>query len=115
MKKLIRSGLFMTEHIRIHSQLGLRTVRLAAEIFCRLFDINWLFQDVIVTCGIAKGKKEAKRRCAEAMVLKVSDLPPAPPLHLQPQFQMQMRGHMIMIYNNDNIIIVIIIIIIENK
>ena len=79
------------------------------------FDINWLFQDVIVTCGIAKGKKEAKRRCAEAMVLKVSDLPPAPPLHLQPQFQMQMRGHMIMIYNNDNIIIVIIIIIIENK
>ena len=62
-----------------------------------------------MTCGIAKGKKEAKRRCAEAMVLKVSDLPPAPPLHLQPQFQMQMRGHMIMIYNNDNIIIVIII------
>ena len=29
-------------------------------------------EDVIVTCGIAKGKKEAKRRCCEAMVLKVS-------------------------------------------
>ena len=51
-------------------------------------------EDVVVTCGIAKGKKEAKRRCCEAMVLKVSDLPPAPPLHMQPQFQMQMRGFM---------------------
>jgi len=51
-------------------------------------------EDVIVTCGIAKGKKEAKRRCCEAMVLKVSDLPQAPPLHMQPQFQMQMRGFM---------------------
>ena len=49
---------------------------------------------MIVTCGIAKGKKEAKRRCCEAMVLKMSDLPPAPPLHMQPQFQMQMRGMM---------------------
>ena len=29
-------------------------------------------EDVVVTCGIAKGKKEAKRRCCEAMVLKVS-------------------------------------------
>merc|ERR1719336_1855019 len=51
-------------------------------------------EDVVVTCGIAKGKREAKRRCCEAMVLKVSDLPPAPPLHMQPQFQMQMRGFM---------------------
>ena len=29
-------------------------------------------EDVVVTCGIAKGKREAKRRCCEAMVLKVS-------------------------------------------
>jgi Double-stranded RNA binding motif len=36
--------------------------------------------DVIVTAGIAKGKREAKRRCCEAMVLKLDDLPPAPPL-----------------------------------
>ena len=28
-------------------------------------------EDVVVTCGIAKGKREAKRRCCEAMVLKV--------------------------------------------
>jgi len=46
--------------------------------------------DVLVSCGIAKGKKEAKRRCCEAMVLKISDLPPAPPMHMQPHFQMQM-------------------------
>lgn len=37
-------------------------------------------EDVIVTCGIAKGKKDAKRRCCEAMVLKLSDLPPPPPM-----------------------------------
>ena len=36
--------------------------------------------DIIVTAGIAKGKREAKRRCCEAMVLKLDDLPPAPPL-----------------------------------
>ena len=48
-------------------------------------------EDVIVTCGIAKGKKEAKRRCCEAMVLKMSDLPPPPPMHMQPGFQ-GMRG-----------------------
>lgn len=42
----------------------------------------------LVTAGIAKSKKEAKRRCCEAMVLKIDDLPPAPPLHLQPH----MRG-----------------------
>ena len=29
-------------------------------------------EEILVTAGIAKGKKEAKRRCAEAMVLKVS-------------------------------------------
>jgi len=44
--------------------------------------------DVLVTAGIAKGKRECKRRCCDAMVLKMSDLPPAPPLHVQ----MQMRG-----------------------
>lgn len=43
--------------------------------------------DVIVTAGIAKGKREAKRRCCEAMVLKLDDLPPAPPLPPQ-----MMRG-----------------------
>jgi len=40
--------------------------------------------EVIVTAGIAKSKKDAKKRCCEAMVLKIDDLPPAPPLHLQP-------------------------------
>lgn len=44
--------------------------------------------DVLVACGIAKGKREGKRRCCDVMVLKMSDLPPAPPLHVQ----MQMRG-----------------------
>jgi len=36
--------------------------------------------DVLVTAGIAKGKRECKRRCCDAMVLKLDDLPPAPPL-----------------------------------
>lgn len=40
--------------------------------------------EVTVTAGIAKSKKDAKRRCCEAMVLKIDDLPPAPPLHMQP-------------------------------
>jgi hypothetical protein len=39
---------------------------------------------VTVTAGIAKSKKDAKKRCCEAMVLKIDDLPPAPPLHMQP-------------------------------
>jgi len=43
----------------------------------------------LVTAGIAKSKKDAKRRCCEAMVLKLDDLPPAPPLHMQPHM---MRG-----------------------
>jgi len=38
--------------------------------------------DVLVTAGIARGKREAKRRCCEAMVLKLDDLPPAPPMHV---------------------------------
>jgi len=42
----------------------------------------------LVTAGIAKSKKDSKRRCCEAMVLKIDDLPPAPPLHMQPH----MRG-----------------------
>lgn len=41
-------------------------------------------EDVTVTAGIAKSKKDAKKRCCEAMVLKLDDLPPAPPLHMQP-------------------------------
>ena len=32
------------------------------------------FDQLQVSCGIAKGKKEAKRRCCEAMVLKVSPI-----------------------------------------
>jgi len=44
--------------------------------------------DVLVTAGIARGKREAKRRCCEAMVLKLDDLPPAPPLG----GNMMMRG-----------------------
>jgi len=52
-------------------------------------------EEILVTAGIAKGKKEAKRRCAEAMVLKVDDLPPPLPPHLQPHnpyYQMMFRG-----------------------
>lgn len=41
-------------------------------------------EEVTVTAGIAKSKKDAKKRCCEAMVLKLDDLPPAPPLHMQP-------------------------------
>eukprot|EP00092_Neocalanus_flemingeri_P007884 GFUD01008510.1.p1 GENE.GFUD01008510.1~~GFUD01008510.1.p1 ORF type:complete len:594 (-),score=190.10 GFUD01008510.1:973-2754(-) len=41
-------------------------------------------EDVTVTAGIAKSKKDAKKRCCEAMVLKLDDLPAAPPLHMQP-------------------------------
>ena len=48
-------------------------------------------ENVIVTCGIAKGKKDAKRRCCEAMVLKLDDLPPAPPMH-QMQFMNNRSG-----------------------
>jgi len=40
--------------------------------------------EVTVTAGIAKSKKDAKKRCCEAMVLKLDDLPQAPPLHMQP-------------------------------
>ena len=34
--------------------------------------------DVIVTAGIAKNKKDAKKRCSDAMVLKIADLPAVP-------------------------------------
>ena len=36
----------------------------------------------IVTAGIAKTKKDAKRLCCDAMVLKLDELAPAPPLHM---------------------------------
>ena len=47
--------------------------------------------DVLVTCGIARGKKEAKRRCCDAMVLKLDDLPPAPPLPMPMMHRGMMR------------------------
>lgn len=47
--------------------------------------------DVLVTAGIAKGKRECKRRCCDAMVLKLDDLPPAPPLQM-PQMRGGFRG-----------------------
>lgn len=40
--------------------------------------------DVIVTAGIAKNKKDAKKRCCDAMVLKMFDLPAAPPMPIIP-------------------------------
>ena len=39
---------------------------------------------LVVSSGRAKSKEDAKNRCWETMVLKLKELSPAPPLHMQP-------------------------------